>query len=95
MILDIVLTAATGCRPEAQIVAMTTNPTTFQRLALYWGVLPLLIEPAATTDEMFSRIEDILREQKLVKPGEQCVISMGVPIGSGESTNLLKIHNIA
>jgi pyruvate kinase len=82
-------------RPEAQIVAMTTQASTFNRLALYWGVRSLLIEPAATTDEMFGRIEDILRERGLAKGGEQCVITLGVPIGAGESSNLLKIHNIA
>jgi pyruvate kinase len=82
-------------RPEAIIVAMTTKASTFQRLALYWGVKPLLIEPAATTDEMFGRIEDILKERGLAKGGEQCVITLGVPIGAGESSNLLKIHNVA
>ena len=46
-------------------------------------------------EEMFGRIEDILKTHKLAKGGEQCVITLGVPIGAGESTNLLKIHNVA
>jgi len=81
-------------RPEAQIVAMTTNEVTYNRWALYWGVLPVFISPAASTEEMIGRIEDVMRARGLVQPGDQVVITMGIPIGSGESTNLLKIHRV-
>jgi pyruvate kinase len=81
-------------RPEAIIVGLTTNVVTYRRLALYWGVVPVLIEPAATTEEMFLRVEDGLRSRGLSQSGDQVVITMGVPIGSGESTNLLKIHKV-
>jgi len=82
-------------RPEALIVALTTNDVTYHRLSLYWGVLPVRIAPAATTDEMFGRIEDVLMERGLAKTGEHVVITMGVPVGSGESSNLMKIHRVA
>jgi pyruvate kinase len=82
-------------RPEAQIAALTTNEVTYNRLALYWGVLPIFISPAASTDEMLGRIEDVLRARGLAQPGDQVVITMGIPIGSGESTNLLKIHRVS
>jgi pyruvate kinase len=82
-------------RPEAQIATLTTDEVTYNRLALYWGVLPIFISPAASTDEMFGRIDDVLRERGLAQPGDQIVITMGVPVGSGESTNLLKIHRVS
>lgn len=82
-------------RPEALIVALTTNETTYRRLALYWGVVPVFIEPAGSTDEMFGRIEDVLRARAMAQPGDQVVITMGTPVGSGESTNLMKIHRLA
>ncbi len=82
-------------RPEALIVALTTNEVTYRRLALYWGVAPVMISPAATTDEMFHRVSRVVRERGLAPHGEQVVITMGVPIGSGESTNLMKIHRIS
>jgi pyruvate kinase len=81
-------------RPEANIVALTTNPVTYRRLALYWGVHPVLIAPAVSSEEMFGRIEDALKLRGLAAVGEQVAITMGVPVGSGESTNLLKIHRI-
>jgi pyruvate kinase len=82
-------------RPEAAIVALTTNPVTYNRLALYWGVTPVMISPAATSEEMFVRVEDALKSRGLAQSGELVVITMGVPIGSGESTNLLKIHRVS
>jgi pyruvate kinase len=82
-------------RPEATVIALTTDETTYRRLALYWGVTPTLSAPAATTDEMFGRIEDLLRQRGLAASGDQIVITLGVPIGSGESTNLMKIHRVA
>jgi pyruvate kinase len=82
-------------RPEAKIIALTTNEQTYHRLALYWGVVPVFIAPAASTDEMFGRIEDVLVARGLALPGEQVVMTMGIPIGSGESTNLMKIHRVS
>ena len=43
---------------------------------------------------MVGRVEDVLRQRGLAGPGDHVIITMGVPIGSGESTNLLKIHRV-
>jgi len=81
-------------RPEARIVALTSDEGTYRRLALYWGVTPILIGPAAHTDELLGHIERTLRERDLATSGESVVITAGVPVGSGESTNMLKIHKM-
>jgi pyruvate kinase len=81
-------------RPEARIIALTTDEVTYRRLAAYWGTTPILIAPAATTDELFGDIERVLGERGLASPGESVVITAGVPVGSGESTNMLKIHRM-
>jgi pyruvate kinase len=81
-------------RPEANIVCLTTNEVTFRRLALFWGVTPMLIGPSATTDELVDRVEATLIERNLSLPGENIVITMAVPVGSGMPTNVIKIHQI-
>jgi pyruvate kinase len=40
-------------------------------------------------------VDDVLRARGLAQPGDQVVITMGVPVGSGESTNLMKIHRVS
>jgi pyruvate kinase len=79
-------------RPEAHIVALTRNDVTFRRLALVWGVTPILVETAATTDEVIDQAEQVLLEKGLAGSGDNVVITMGVPVGSGVQTNTLKLH---
>src|SRR6185436_12868455 len=81
-------------RPEANIVTLTTNEVSFRRLALIWGVTPILISPAATTEELVDRVEATLIERNLAVPGENVLITMAVPVGAGMQTNMLKIHQI-
>jgi len=81
-------------RPEARIIALTTDDIAYRRLALYWGVTPVLIEPAFTTDEMIDQVERVLRERALAADGEYVIITMGSPIGAGETTNMLKVHRM-
>jgi pyruvate kinase len=81
-------------RPEANIVALTTDEVAYRRLALVWGVTPVLIGPSATTEELIDRVEATLIERNLALPGENVLITMAVPVGSGGQTNVLKIHQI-
>ncbi len=81
-------------RPQGRIIALCDNEVTFRRLALYWGVEPTLIAPVATMEELVSEIENRFSELKILESGEQLVITAGVPIGAGETTNMLKIHRM-
>jgi pyruvate kinase len=81
-------------RPEAQLVALTTDEVAFRRLAMFWGVTPVMIGPSATTEELIDRVEATLIERNLSLPGESVLITMAVPVGSGLQTNMLKIHQI-
>jgi len=81
-------------RPEANIVCLTTNEVSYRRLALFWGVTPVLIGPCATSEEVVDRVEATLIERSLAKRGEYVLITMAVPVGAGVQTNVLKIHQI-
>jgi pyruvate kinase len=81
-------------RPDSNIVCLTTNDVSFRRLALIWGVTPVLISPAATTEELVDRVEATMIERNLALPGENILITMAVPVGAGMQTNILKIHQI-
>jgi pyruvate kinase len=82
-------------RPEANIIALTTNEVSYRRLALFWGVTPVLVGPSASTEELVDRVEATLLERNLALPGENVLITMAVPVGAGTSTNMLKVHQIA
>lgn len=83
-------------RPEARIIALTRNEITYRRLALYWGVTPVHITaPVATLGELLDEIEHIVVTGHYAEPGDKIVITMGMPIGSGVTTNSLKIHTVS
>ena len=81
-------------RPEANIICLTANEVAFRRMAMVWGVTPVLIGPTATTDELLDRVEATLIERNLATPGENVLITLAMPVGSGVQTNVLKIHQI-
>ena len=81
-------------RPATPILCMTTNPGTQRRMALVWGVIPLLIQKFSTIDEMISIIVRAAHDKKLVQHGDRLIIIAGVPFGIDERTNLIKIHTV-
>lgn len=78
-------------RPSTPILAVTPSRVTYQRLALVWGVMPVLVEEFATIDEMIEVVTKTAQDEKLVKEGDLMVIIGGVPFGVSSQTNFLKV----
>ncbi len=82
-------------RPNARIVAFTTRVEVYRSLALYWGVTPRLMPPATNFENFLSMIEADLKASGFARPGELVAITCGVPLGKGNSTNLLQLHKVS
>ncbi|WMT39548.1 pyruvate kinase [Paenibacillus sp. D2_2] len=81
-------------RPQAPIVAVTTQDQTLRRLALNWGVIPVKGHVATSTDEMFDNAMKGGLESGVVAEGDLVVITAGIPLGSSGSTNLIKVGQV-
>ena len=79
-------------RPECPIVAATPNERVMRRLALVWGVHPVLSTHTDSTDEVIDNSVKISLENGLINEGDLVVITAGVPVGVSGSTNLIKVH---
>ncbi|MBQ7315138.1 MAG: pyruvate kinase [Clostridia bacterium] len=81
-------------RPPVDILGMTTNEKTFHKLALSWGVVPVLSETYDSIDVLFysakRRAKDIFGLQK----GDRLIVTGGMTNGTSGNTNLLKIETI-
>ena len=77
-------------RPRRPILALSTSPATARRLALVWGVIPLVAEEGSDTDAMMERAPALAKKHGLMRPGENAVITAGIPMGVAGSTNLIK-----
>ncbi len=75
------------------IFAFTPNAQTFQSLALYWGVTPVLFTPASVDGQsIFVDIDRVMLRRDLLRSGDRVVITFGYPIKAHKSVNLLKLH---
>ncbi len=79
-------------RPRTPIICVTPNEVTYRRMALVWGVVPLLVPEFSTIDEMLKMVVRAAHDNKLVEAGDMLVIIAGVPFGIGGQTNFLKVH---
>ncbi len=81
-------------RPRQPIIAVTPSRETYRRLALVWGVVPILTKKMDNTDELIKSALVAAQKRGLVKKREKVVITAGVPVGTPGSTNLIKAEVI-
>ncbi len=79
-------------RPQAKIVAVTPNEAVLKKLALVWGVYPVLINDIEGTDALLDESINSALEKGCINKGELIVLTAGVPTGLSGETNLLKVH---
>ena len=83
-------------RPNQPLFGATTEEKTLTRMALYWGVQPVLIElepNSETEDEIVSAMGGI-RDNFGFKPGSRVVITAGLRTKKSGTTNLMEIREI-
>ncbi|QRK06119.1 pyruvate kinase [Archangium violaceum] len=81
-------------RPRAQIIALTPNPDTVNRMALYWGVKAMQVGRCQSTDAMLRQVRRLCHEQGVCTKGSPVVIVAGVPLNEPGRTNMISVHRI-
>ena len=81
-------------RPPVPMIAFTPYPRVLNRLALSWGVTPMVMEIRVTIDDLIADLEKRLISEGLVEEGEIVVLICGAPLDVGGRTNLMKIHRV-
>lgn len=79
-------------RPRANIVAATPNENILRKLAMVWGVHPVLIQRTEGTDELFDESIKGALETAYIQNGDLIILTAGVPTGYSGGTNLIKVH---
>jgi len=81
-------------RPSKLIVSFTPSRSTYNRAALCWGTHPVLCELRTETDALIAQVEKTMIAEQLCEPGRHVIIVLGVPVGRGTPTNMIKFHTI-
>lgn len=61
-------------RLHVPVVGVTNDPATFRRLALVYGVVPMLIEPTGDPAELVASLDQELVQRGLVRQGDMVVV---------------------
>jgi pyruvate kinase len=81
-------------RPHVAVVAFSPDQAIRRRIALYWGVLPKVMEPVRNADLMCEMVSDRLIADDVAKAGDRVVLVFGSPMGVPGQTNSIRLHQI-
>lgn len=81
-------------RPEVPILALTPSEESRRRMALYWGIVPLVIQRRDTFEEMIQEMESLLLTESWVKAGDTLVVLSGTPMWKPGTVNAIKLHRV-
>ncbi len=81
-------------RPHVNIIGITTEEKTWRKLALSWGVVPVMCENYTSTDVLFYQASRLTRKTLGLGTGDKIVMTGGVTNGRSGNTNLIKVETI-
>ena len=79
-------------RPSVDIIGLTTNEKTYRKLALSWGVIPVMSEEYNSTEVLFYNAKNKTIDELNLIANDRMVITGGVTNGCSGNTNLIKVE---
>jgi len=81
-------------RAPTDIIGMATNKAVWYKLALSWGVIPVLSEQFNSSDVLFYHAARAAKENLPLQPGDLVVLTGGIINGKSGNTNTIKVEVI-
>ena len=81
-------------RPQLLILVGTSSARVQRQLNLSWGVVPFILEPCQSIEELVERSIAYIKKHKLAKVGDQMVVVAGEPVGQAGNVNLVEVREI-
>jgi pyruvate kinase len=82
-------------RLPAPVLACTEDERVARALALWWGVVPLLVPFQPTTEAMIGYLDRELVRRRLARPGDPVVVVGSVPLIARGRTNFVQVHRLS
>ena len=81
-------------RSPVDIVGLTIDEKTFRKLALSWGVTPVMCEKYPSTEVLFYTAKKLTKPLLKLESGDKIIITGGVTNGQSGNTDLIKVETI-
>ena len=86
--------AVARLRPHQPIIALTHHADTVQRLAIEWGVTPVLMPEAQDVSDLWNRAVEAAQTTAIVEVGDLVVITAGTAVNFPGTTNVIKVERV-
>lgn len=81
-------------RPKAKLIAVTRKEKELCKLELCWGVQTIKIQDYKNTEDAIEKIEALLIQNKIIKEGDDVVLTLGLPVAQGQTTNSVRVFTM-
>ncbi len=79
-------------RGPTDIIGLTTNERAYRKLALSWGITPVMSEVYESTDVLFYHALQVSRSVMQLEKGDKVIITGGIINGRSGNTNTIKVE---
>ena len=81
-------------RAPVDIIGLTTDEHAWRKLAMSWGVLPIMTETVTSPDVLFYNAKAIARKEMSLRSKDKIIITGGLTNGTSGNTDIIKIETI-
>jgi pyruvate kinase len=81
-------------RPDVPVLALVPDAEHQRRLAFAWGVQSAIAPKPASTEELFTAVDQHVLAHGLAQPGDTVVVLSKVPMTEGQRTNSLHLYMV-
>ncbi|MBL6455057.1 pyruvate kinase [Belnapia sp. T6] len=78
-------------RPDCPILGLTASMASARRLAVVWGVHPLVSQEPHSMSDMVAKALRAAQAEGFAVPGQEVVVTAGVPFATPGTTNALRV----
>jgi pyruvate kinase len=81
-------------RPVAPVIGLTQTMEVARRMAVVWGVHPVVTPDAHSMTDAVNRAVRLSHSEGFAKHGDEIVVAAGVPFGQSGTTNALRVATV-
>ncbi|MFA7653969.1 MAG: pyruvate kinase [Candidatus Magasanikbacteria bacterium] len=81
-------------RPNLPIMVATNTVIVQRQLNLSWGVVPFILPPCKSIEELVERSISYVKQNKFAKLGDKMIIVAGEPVGQAGNVNLVEVREV-
>lgn len=81
-------------RPVEDIVGLTINEKAYRKLALSWGVIPILFEEYPSSEVMFYTAAKLTQKKLQLQKGDNIIVVGGTTSGRSGQTNTIRLEKV-